>query len=130
MITSRLRAQRSNESPSGAFKRPNGLAAARWRGLAPTSSRLWSEAEHESPSGRQLLCVLRLLFTRLYGLDPQGKVQQMTDPHHGDADPADGRIFHAKKADGHNSSDHCDDLAFGSGCHGFFLNEAVQMLFV
>ena len=33
-------AKRNNESPSGAFKRPNGLAAARWRGLAPTSSRL------------------------------------------------------------------------------------------
>ena len=31
-------AQRSNESPSGAFKRPNGLALARWRGLAPTSA--------------------------------------------------------------------------------------------
>ena len=29
---------RSNESPSGAFKRPNGLALARWRGIAPTSS--------------------------------------------------------------------------------------------
>ena len=38
-------AKRSNESPSGAFKRQNGLALARWRGLAPTSSRLWSEAE-------------------------------------------------------------------------------------
>ena len=33
-------AKRNNESPSGAFKRPNGLAAARWRGLAPTSSSL------------------------------------------------------------------------------------------
>ena len=33
-------AQRNNKSPSGAFKRPNGLAAARWRGLAPTSSSL------------------------------------------------------------------------------------------
>ena len=33
-------AQRSNESPSGAFKQPNGLALARWRGLAPTSSSL------------------------------------------------------------------------------------------
>ena len=32
-------AKRSNESPSGAFKRPNGLAQARWRGLAPTSDR-------------------------------------------------------------------------------------------
>ena len=32
-------AKRSNESPSGAFKRPNSLAQARWRGLAPTSSR-------------------------------------------------------------------------------------------
>ena len=30
-------AQRSNESPSGAFKRQRGLAQARWRGLAPTS---------------------------------------------------------------------------------------------
>ena len=29
---------RSNESPSGAFKRQNGLALARWRGFAPTSS--------------------------------------------------------------------------------------------
>ena len=31
-------AERSNESPSGAFKRQNGLAPARWRGFAPTSS--------------------------------------------------------------------------------------------
>ena len=29
---------RSNESPSGAFKRQNVLAGARWRGLAPTRS--------------------------------------------------------------------------------------------
>ena len=29
---------RSNESLSGAFKRQNGLAQARWRGLTPTSS--------------------------------------------------------------------------------------------
>ena len=29
---------RSNESPSGAFKRQSGLAQARWRGIAPTSS--------------------------------------------------------------------------------------------
>ena len=29
---------RSNESPSGAFKRQSGLAQARWRGFAPTSS--------------------------------------------------------------------------------------------
>ena len=41
-------AQRSNESPSGAFKRQNGLALARWRGLAPTSSRLRS---NKHPSG-------------------------------------------------------------------------------
>ena len=54
----------------------------------------------------------------------------MADPHHGNADPADGRIFHAQKADGHNSGDHCDDLAFCSGGHGFFLNEAVQMFFI
>ena len=38
MENSRLQAQRSNESPSGAFKRQNGLAPARWRGFAPTSS--------------------------------------------------------------------------------------------
>ena len=31
-------AQRSNESPSGTFKRQSGLAQARWRGVAPTSS--------------------------------------------------------------------------------------------
>ena len=31
-------AQRSNESPSGAFKWQSGLAQARWRGIAPTSS--------------------------------------------------------------------------------------------
>ena len=29
---------RSNESPSGAFEQQNGLAQARWRGFAPTSS--------------------------------------------------------------------------------------------
>ena len=29
---------RSNEIPSGAFKRQSGLAPARWKGLAPTSS--------------------------------------------------------------------------------------------
>ena len=33
-----MRAERSNESPSGAFKRQNGLVPARWRGFAPTSS--------------------------------------------------------------------------------------------
>ena len=38
MENSRLQAQRSNESPSGAFKRRSGLAPARWRGFAPTSS--------------------------------------------------------------------------------------------
>ena len=35
---------RSNESPSGAFEQQNGLAQARWRGLAPTSSDLSSSA--------------------------------------------------------------------------------------
>ena len=35
---------RSNESPSGAFEQQNGLASARWRGLAPTSSDLSSLA--------------------------------------------------------------------------------------
>ena len=35
---------RSNESPSGAFEQQNGLAQARWRGRAPTSSDLFSSA--------------------------------------------------------------------------------------
>ena len=35
---SRMPRLRSNESPSGAFKRQSGLAPARWRGLTPTSS--------------------------------------------------------------------------------------------
>ena len=35
---------RSNESPSGPFEQQNGLAQARWRGLAPTSSDLSSSA--------------------------------------------------------------------------------------
>ena len=45
-------AQRSNESPSGAFKRQNGLAAARWRGLAPTSSHLSSDENNTSFCGQ------------------------------------------------------------------------------
>ena len=36
--TAFAKAQRSNESPSGAFKRQRGLAQARWRGVAPTSA--------------------------------------------------------------------------------------------
>ena len=40
---------RSNESPSGAFKRPNGLALARWRGLAPTSSGFFPTAVCPKP---------------------------------------------------------------------------------
>ena len=38
---------RSNESPSGAFEQQNGLAQARWRGLAPTSLDLSSSAGPE-----------------------------------------------------------------------------------
>ena len=37
---------RSNESPSGAFKRRDGLAGARWRGLAPTSPKFREGAKH------------------------------------------------------------------------------------
>ena len=37
---------RSNESPSGAFKRQSGLASARWRGFAPTSSAFGAKREH------------------------------------------------------------------------------------
>ena len=36
--TARPHRRRGNKSPSGAFKRQSGLAQARWRGLAPTSS--------------------------------------------------------------------------------------------
>ena len=41
---------RSNESPSGAFEQQNGLAQARWRGLAPTSSDLSSLAGPKNPT--------------------------------------------------------------------------------
>ena len=40
---------RSNESPSVAFKRQSGLAQARWRGLAPTSSGLFQTAVCPKP---------------------------------------------------------------------------------
>ena len=39
----------SNESPSGAFKRQNGLASARWRSFTPTSSRLLNEVQQCIP---------------------------------------------------------------------------------
>ena len=41
---------RSNESPSGAFEQQNGLASAKWRGQAPTSSDLSSLAGPENPT--------------------------------------------------------------------------------
>ena len=40
----------SNESPSGAFEQQNGLALARWRGQALTSSDLSSLARPENPT--------------------------------------------------------------------------------
>ena len=43
-------AKQNNESPSGAFKRQNGLALARWRGLAPTSSRLQVQKPSQAAS--------------------------------------------------------------------------------
>ena len=46
---------RSNESPSGAFEQQNGLAQARWRGLAPTSSDLSSLA---GPRASRFICWL------------------------------------------------------------------------
>ena len=51
---------RSNESPSGAFEQQNGLAQARWRGLAPTSSDLSSSAGPElfSLSTEELFCYI------------------------------------------------------------------------
>ena len=52
---------RSNESPSGAFEQQNGLAQARWRGLAPTSSDLSSSAGPKALSIRResfFVCVL------------------------------------------------------------------------
>ena len=49
---------RSNEVPSGAFKRPSGLAPARWRGLAPTSSNL---STAKPPAGANLPGVLLCL---------------------------------------------------------------------
>ena len=42
---------RSNESPSGAFKRQDGLAPARWRGHAPTSPKFRECAKHPKAEG-------------------------------------------------------------------------------
>ena len=47
---------RSNESPSGAFEQQNGLAQARWRGLAPTSSDLSSSAGPKAPQTNLFVC--------------------------------------------------------------------------
>ena len=41
---------RSNKSPSGAFEQQNGLAPARWRGQAPTSSDLSGSARPKASS--------------------------------------------------------------------------------
>ena len=43
--SSRLRAQRSNESPSGAFKRQNGLAAGKMEGSHPDKFAFASAAQ-------------------------------------------------------------------------------------
>lgn len=77
-----------------------------------------------------LFCTFLSLLCGLDGLDPQGEIQKMADPHHCNEDPADESIFHTKKTDRHDSGDHCNDLAFCSCCHGFFLNKAVKMHFV
>ena len=47
---------RSNESPSGAFEQQNGLASARWRGRAPTSSDLSSLAGPKAPQTNLFVC--------------------------------------------------------------------------
>ena len=47
---------RSNESPSGAFEQQNGLAQARWRGCAPTSSDLSSSAGPKAPQTNLFVC--------------------------------------------------------------------------
>ena len=47
---------RSNESPSGAFEQQNGLAQARWRGRAPTSSDLSSSAGPKAPQTNLFVC--------------------------------------------------------------------------
>ena len=51
---SRMPRLRSNESPSGAFKRQSGLAQARWRGLAPTSSGSFPTAVYPKPYSHPL----------------------------------------------------------------------------
>ena len=54
---------RSNEVPSGDFKRQDGLASARWRGLTPTSSTMAAVGEniralHRELAKRRKSCVL------------------------------------------------------------------------
>ena len=46
---------RSNEVPSGDFKRPNGLASARWRGLTPTSSTMAAVGKNIRALHRELV---------------------------------------------------------------------------
>ena len=67
---------RSNESPSGAFEQQNGLAQARWRGLAPTSSDLSSLAGPKALSIRResfFVCVL-------VKMEQQGRWSMTTGP--------------------------------------------------
>ena len=59
----------SNESPSGAFKRQNGLASARWRSFTPTSSRLLNEVQQCIPQwGVQ--AIERSCDSKMAGLRP------------------------------------------------------------
>ena len=67
---------RSNESPSGAFEQQNGLAQARWRGLAPTSSDLSSLVGPKALSIRResfFVCVL-------VKMEQQGRWSMTTGP--------------------------------------------------
>ena len=67
---------RSNESPSGAFEQQNGLAQARWRGLAPTSSDLSGSAGPKALSIRResfFVCVL-------VKMEQQGRWSMTTGP--------------------------------------------------
>ena len=96
----RLRAQRSKESPSGAFKRQNGPASAGWRGPAPTSFAFASAAQQGKPQ-RGFQATERSCAARWRGLAPTSSYMFFLDKHpgivlsllHRDRISADGTLW-------------------------------------
>lgn len=73
---------RSNEVPSGDFKRQNGLAPARWRGLTPTSSTMAAVGDH-----------IRTLHSRLTERGADCTLEWNSGGHFKDADLRTAKAF-------------------------------------